>query len=66
MKERNHTIDLLKFIFSLVIMLRHSEMMFQGDMKYDHMIFPGGSRAVEFFFIVSGYLIAAACLNRKY
>ncbi len=66
MQKRNHMIDLLKFIFSLVIMLRHSEMMFQGDLKYKHIPFLGGSRAVEFFFIVSGYLIAAACLNRKY
>lgn len=66
MQKRNHTIDLLKFMFSLVIMLRHSEMMFQGDLRYEHITFLGGSRAVEFFFIVSGYLIAASCLNRRY
>lgn len=46
-KGRNGAIDLLKVIFTLVIMLYHTSKTFYG-----------GYIAVEFFFIVSGFLMA--------
>lgn len=55
-KRRNGRIDLLRFIFALVIMLHHSRYVL-GDEKA---LFLGGSLAVEFFFLVSGYLMAVS------
>lgn len=52
-KRRNGTVDLLKFLFSIMIMLFHCG---RG--------FPGGYIAVEFFFIVSGYLMAKSTGKR--
>lgn len=55
-RKRNGRIDLLRFVFALVIMLHHSRYVL-GD---DHAVFIGGSLAVEFFFLVSGYLMAVS------
>ena len=52
--KRNTTIDILRLVFALIIMLHHSRY-FLG---YDRCVFAGGSLAVEFFFIVSGFLMA--------
>lgn len=58
MKKRSGNLDLLKFLFSLMIVLFHGKNLATTE-SY---IFPGGSIAVEFFFIVSGVLMArAAC-----
>lgn len=54
-KRRNGVIDLLRFVFSMIIVLHHTRYLL-GD---DNCLFLGGSLAVEFFFIVSGYL----CMN---
>ena len=48
-KRRNETIDLMKFVFILMIMCFHSGLVFHG-----------GYIAVEFFFVVSGFLMAAS------
>lgn len=50
-------IDLLRLVFSVVVMLRHTEYLL-GDL--DITPFAGGAFAVEFFFLVSGYLMMAA------
>ena len=51
--SRNVTIDFLRFLFSVIVVLHHSRYVL-GD---DHCYFLGGSLAVEFFFFVSGYLL---------
>ena len=56
MKKRSGNLDLLKFIFSLMIVLFHGKNLTTTD-SY---IFPGGNIAVEFFFVVSGVLMARA------
>ena len=53
--KRNGKIDLLRFLFAVIIVLHHTRYLF-GD---EHCFFHGGSLAVEFFFIVSGYLMTA-------
>ena len=52
-RSRNVTIDFLRFLFSVIVVLHHSRYVL-GDA---HCYFLGGSLAVEFFFFVSGYLL---------
>lgn len=54
--HRNGEIDFLRFIFALIIVLHHSRSLV-GD---NRCLFLGGSLSVEFFFIVSGYLMMAS------
>lgn len=58
---RNHQIDLWRFIFSMIIVIHHSRNLL-GD---DQSKFLGGSLAVEFFFLVSGYLMMASIERQK-
>ena len=51
---RNGKIDLLKFIFSMIVATYH----FGNSVHYSNERFNKGYFAVEFFFIVSGYLFA--------
>ena len=53
MKKRNAAIDYLRVLFAVITMLHHSRYVL-GD---ENCVFLGGSLAVEFFFIVSGYLM---------
>ena len=55
--RKNGKIDFLKFIFAIVIVLHHGSQKVLG-LKAGYFI--GGSLAVEFFFIVSGYLLMAS------
>ena len=50
--KRNGEIDLFRFIFAVVVLLFH----FDPYLKWS--IFKWGSIGVEFFFLVSGYLLA--------
>ena len=50
--KRNGEIDLFRFIFSVMIIIFHF-----GN-TYNYRIFQNGYIAVEFFFVVSGYLMA--------
>lgn len=54
--QRNGKIDFLKFLFAVVIVIHHG-VKYVIDVK--DAWFVGGSLAVEFFFIVSGYLLTA-------
>lgn len=54
--KRNGKIEFLRFIFSIIIVVHHSRNIL-GD---DKSPFLGGSFAVEFFFLVSGYLMMAS------
>lgn len=53
-KARNGKIDLFKFIMSLIVITYH----FKNVVNYENEWFTMGYIAVEFFFIVSGYLFA--------
>ena len=53
--KRNNTIDLLKFIFCIIILLFHTY-----QWRETSFYFLSGSICVEFFFITSGYLMAAS------
>ncbi len=49
------------FLFALVILLRHAEYFLDSIEKTP---FGGSALAVEFFFIVSGYLLAGSALQK--
>ncbi|MCR5772453.1 MAG: acyltransferase [Butyrivibrio sp.] len=51
--RRNGRIELLRFVFAFIVLLHHSRYLLGDDNCY----FLGGSLGVEFFFIVSGYLM---------
>ncbi len=54
-KKRNGKIDFLKFLFAIIVLIHHTRYVV-GDKKS---LFLGGSLAVEFYFLVSGYLMMA-------
>ncbi|MCI9122634.1 MAG: acyltransferase [Eubacterium sp.] len=57
---RNGAIDFWKFLFSVLIVQFHSSnMVADGSVPFE-----GGAIAVEFFFLVSGYLMAASIMRR--
>lgn len=62
MKKRCGTIDLFKFVFAVIILLFHG---YRLGAEGQNTIFSGGSIAVEFYFIVSGYLLAASADKYK-
>lgn len=59
--KKNGKIELLRFIFSIIIMMHHSRYLLGNERCY----FLGGSFAVEFFFIVSGYLMMVTIEKRN-
>lgn len=59
--QRNQTIDCLRFIFAVIIVIHHSRSLL-GD---ENCMFLGGSLAVEFFFLVSGYLMMASVFKKN-
>lgn len=59
-KARNGKIELLRFVFAALIVAHHSRFVV-GD---ESAVFLGGSLAVEFFFLVSGYLMMASVERR--
>ncbi|MCD7809991.1 MAG: acyltransferase family protein [Erysipelotrichaceae bacterium] len=61
-KSKNGKIELLRFIFCIVVLLFHLEKYLMGEPKLDMgnltiALCPHGSIGVEFFFIVSGFLM---------
>ncbi len=57
---RNGKIDLLRFVFSVVIALFHF-----GDSIGNKQLFPRGAVAVEFFFILSGFFMASSISKKS-
>lgn len=55
--SRNGKIDFLRFVFSICIVLNHAKIFLPAGPLADR--FMGYSLAVEFFFLVSGYLLMA-------
>ena len=61
MKTRNGTIDLLKFLFALALIIYHGRLISQTD----NPIFSMGYFAVEFFFMVSGFFMAKTAIEKE-
>ncbi len=59
-KKRNGELDFWKFIAALFVALYHSHSIFDREVFPKH-----GALAVEFFFIVTGYLFAASVYRDK-
>ena len=55
---RNGKIDLLRFLFSICVVLNHAKYIMPNKNLAN--LFSGYSLAVEFFFLVSGYLLMAS------
>lgn len=55
-KKRNGEIEILRFFFTFSVLLFHSQYVSNGE---SYPLFHGGWLGVEFFFLVSGYLMAA-------
>lgn len=61
-QKRNGELDFLKLIFSIIIVSFHSGNFIQSENGY----FKGGSIAVDFFFIVSGAMMARNAAQKAY
>lgn len=59
--KRNGKIDFLRFVFCFIIVLTHSSTFAPESLKYLFEI--RGALSVEFFFLVSGYLMAVSALR---
>ena len=59
--NRNGTVDFFRFVFCFVILLRHSEYALPSG-TFDFL--KRGALCVEFFFLVSGYLMARSAQRR--
>ena len=54
MKQKNTTVELARFLFSLLVIGYHVQMTFATGTQF----FANGALAVEFFFLLSGYFFA--------
>lgn len=61
-KQHNGVISFWKFAFAIMICILHGNVF---RLNGEHLIFNGGSIGVEFFFIVSGYLLGHSIHKRK-
>lgn len=61
--KHNGIISFWKFIYSLIIIIFHGRLFAEPNASY--ILFSKGSIAVEFFFIVSGYLLANSALKNE-
>ena len=68
-RKKNGTVELLRFLFCICILLFHIEKYLFGEPSLKDGIhvalFPHGSIGVEFFFLVSGYLMASAIYKSR-
>lgn len=62
MKKHNGVISLWKFLFCMMIVIYHANIFATGN---ENIFLATGSIGVEFFFLVSGYLMAKTALNKK-
>ena len=61
-KSRNGAIDVLRFYFTIAVVIAHMIPLFFNDTEIN-LPFRNGHLSVEFFFIVSGFLMAASCIK---
>ena len=59
--KRNYTLDFLKFVFAIIVMLFHSNSLTSDQ---GQMIFLNGRIGVEFFFLVSGCLMCESAARQ--
>jgi len=68
-KKKNGRIELLRFLFAIMILLFHIQKRFACDNVHigssGLLLFSRGYIGVEFFFLVSGYLLAASCYAKR-
>ena len=62
-KKRNSAIDILKFIFSIIIVLHHSYRL--DGVGKAHGIFSSGVSSIDFFFITAGFFMAATIVKNS-
>lgn len=62
MKKRNGKIELLRFVCCAIIVLRHSSVFTPNGIRN---LFSRGALGVEFFFFVSGYLMAVSAAKKR-
>lgn len=66
--QKNGGIELLRFLFCLIVLLFHEQKYLLGEASLKHGVrlafFPHGSIGVEFFFVLSGALMASS-ISRK-
>lgn len=62
-KKRNGAFDILKFAFSIMILLHHSYILDGIGTKYS--IFLRGVTGIDFFFMVSGFFMGASIMRQK-
>lgn len=60
-QKRNEGIEIMRFIFSILILLGHSASSFLGGGEHRFALGKQGAIGVEFFFILSGILMAKTC-----
>ena len=69
MKQKNGKIELLRFLFSIAVLCFHILKYILGEISPKNGIrlalFPGGAMGVEFFFILSGFLMASSLYYAK-
>lgn len=58
-KKRNGTIELMRFVFCILVILYHINNRLELPVVHGFTFFRNGKIGVEFFFLVSGYLMAA-------
>ncbi len=64
-QKRTGNMDFWKFIFSIVIVLYHSVYLLEPAKRWDsYSLLRGGNIGVEFFAIVSGFLMAASAAKK--
>ena len=67
-RGKNGKIEFFRFVFSIYVVLFHIEKGFSGLPKYgktvDFSFFAHGSISVEFFFLVSGFLMAKSIYKK--
>ena len=60
-KNRIAIIEFMRFLFAAVVMLFHSSVLRQPE---DIFVMPKGYIGVEFFFLLSGFLMAESAVKR--
>lgn len=67
--RKNGEIELLRFLFCLVVLLFHEQKYLLGEASLKHGVhlafFPHGAIGVEFFFVLSGALMASSILRKQ-
>lgn len=63
--KKNSTIELLRFVFLTCIMLMHCNLLVRG-FEMPSRLCPRGAFGVEFFFLVSGALMAKSAMRNSY